>query len=78
MDNLVLFHFCLCDLFIKNEDAPCYARPIHRKGALVLELFRTRAILSRTMTEPSLLADSFDSHLSYALNYFLPIPSHNM
>ena len=39
----------------KKEDAPCYARPIHGKGALALEQFSTRAILSHTMTELSLL-----------------------
>ena len=40
MENLFLFLFC--DLFVKNEDASCYARPIHGIGAL--------AILSHTMT----------------------------
>ena len=79
MDNLFLFQFCLSDLFIKNEDAPCYARPIHGKGAL-----------SHTMTELSLLCifviRNFGSFgflrlsvfSSDALNYFLPIPSHSM
>ena len=50
MENLFLFYFCLRDLFVKNEDAPCYARPIHGKGALALGQFSTRAILSHTMT----------------------------
>ena len=27
------FQFCPGDLFVKNEDVPCYARPIHGKGA---------------------------------------------
>ena len=36
MENLFLFIFCLRDLFVKNEDAPCYARPIHGEGALAL------------------------------------------
>ena len=40
MDNLFLFQFCLRDLFVKNEDAPCYARPIHGKGALALGQFQ--------------------------------------
>ena len=47
MDNLFLFQFCLCDLFVKNEDAPCYAQPIHVKGALALGQFSARAILSQ-------------------------------
>jgi len=34
MENLLLFEFCLRDLFVKNKDALSYARPIHRKGAL--------------------------------------------
>jgi len=36
MDNLFLLQLYLCDLFVKIEDAPCYARPIHGKSALVL------------------------------------------
>ena len=34
----------------QKKDAPCYARPIHGKGALALGQFSTRAILSHTMT----------------------------
>ena len=60
MENLFLFQFCLRDLFVKNKDAPCYARPIHGKGALALGQFSTCAILPHTMTELSLLADSLD------------------
>jgi len=40
MDNLFLFQFWLRNLFVKNEDAPCFARPIHRKGALALGQFQ--------------------------------------
>ena len=40
MDNLFLFQFCLRDLFVKNEDAPCYAQPTHGKGALALRQFQ--------------------------------------
>jgi len=36
METLFLFQFCLRDLFVKNEDTTCYARPTHRKGALAL------------------------------------------
>ena len=36
MENLFLFKFCLRDLFVKNGDAPSYARPIHGKGAIAL------------------------------------------
>ena len=50
MDILFLFPIQLGDLFVKNEDAPCYARPIQGKGALALGQFSTRAILSHTMT----------------------------
>ena len=60
MDNLFLFQFCLCDLFVKNEDASCNARPIHGKGAHAMGQFSTRAILSHTMNELSLLVDSLD------------------
>ena len=34
MNNLFLFQFCIRVLFVKNEDAPFYAQPIHVKGAL--------------------------------------------
>jgi len=40
MENLFLFWFCLRDLFVKNEDTPCYARFIHEKGALALGQFQ--------------------------------------
>ena len=40
MDNLFLFQFCLRDLFVGNEDARCYARPIHVEGALALGIFQ--------------------------------------
>ena len=40
MDDLFSFQFCLRDLFEKNEDASCYARFIHVKGALALEQFQ--------------------------------------
>ena len=43
----------------QNEDAPCYARPIHRKGALALGQFQ--------------LARSFHTLLD-TLNHFLPLP----
>ena len=39
-DILFLSQFCLCDLFSKNEDALCYARPIHEKSALALGHFQ--------------------------------------
>ena len=61
MENLFLFLFCLRDLFVEREDAPCYARPIHRKGALALGQFPTCAILSHTMIELLHLVDSLDS-----------------
>ena len=35
-----LFKFCLRELFVKNEDAPRYARPIRGKGALALGQFQ--------------------------------------
>ena len=60
MENLFIFWFCLCDLFVKNEDAPSYARPFHRKSVLALGQFSTRAILSLTMTELWLLVNSLD------------------
>ena len=50
MENLFLFQFCLRDLFVENEDAQCYARPIHGKGALALGQFSTRATLSHPVT----------------------------
>ena len=28
------------NLFVRNEDAPCYTRPIHGKGALALGKFQ--------------------------------------
>ena len=34
-----VYYFGLHDLFIKNEDAPCYAQPIHGKGILTLGHF---------------------------------------
>ena len=40
IENLFLFQFCFRDLFVKNEGAPCYARPIHGKGALALGQFQ--------------------------------------
>ena len=49
-ENLFLFELCLRDLFVNNEDAPCYAGLIHGKGALALGQFSTRANLSHTMT----------------------------
>ena len=49
-ESLFLFWIWLHDLFVKNEEAPCYARPIHGKGALALGQFSTRAILSHTLT----------------------------
>ena len=48
MENLFLFQFCLRDLFVKNEDAPFYARPIYGKGALALGQFKLANILSHT------------------------------
>jgi len=36
MGNLFLLWFCLRNLFVKNENAPCYARLIHGKEALAL------------------------------------------
>ena len=49
MDILYLCQFCDRDLFVKNADAPCYARPIHVNGALSsAETKPTRAILSHT------------------------------
>ena len=38
--EIFLKHFCLRYLFVKNEDAPCYSRPIHGKGALALGQFQ--------------------------------------
>ena len=40
MDNLFLFQFCLRDLFVRNEDPPCYARPIKGEVALLLGKFQ--------------------------------------
>ena len=40
MENVFAFKFCFCDLFVKNEHAPCYVRPIQGKGALALEQFQ--------------------------------------
>ena len=51
MENLFLFYFCLCDLFVKiRRAAPCYARSIHWKKALAPGQFSNCAILSHTMT----------------------------
>ena len=44
MDNLFLFQFCLRNLFVKNEDVPCYARHIIRKGALMLAYKNTEQV----------------------------------
>ena len=40
IENLFSFWFCLRDLFVKNEDAPCYAQSIHVNGALGMGQFQ--------------------------------------
>ena len=73
MGNLFLFQFCLRDLLVKIEDAPCHARPNHGKGALALgqiQLKRTFQILCvfviRNLLRTFTILD--------ALNHFLPLP----
>jgi len=50
MENLFFILVLSLRSVRQNEDAPCFARPIHGEGALALEQFSTRAILSHTMT----------------------------
>ena len=60
MENFFSFYFSFVSaIYVQNEDAPCYARPIYGKGALLLEQFQ--------------LARSFHTLLD-TLNHFLPLP----
>ena len=79
MENLFLFWFCLCDLFIKKK-----TRHVTR------DRFTVKKILHRTVFNSPDPFTYYDWTLApcgflrlsvfslYALNYFLPTPSHSM